>query len=595
MKTATSSGIKWNLDPIYQGFDHPGYKRDKELLQKEISRFSALLAGQNDQADQGGYLSSLLAFYNRIEDLYENLNSYAYSRYSADTNDAESVREINALEEIGVKLTDCIVGFRNALASMKADLNCLLDSNQDLKRYAFFINEQIFHASRQMEPVLENLAADLKRSGADAWSRMQEALISNTHAVWDEATGERKTVTELRTLAHSPDRAVRKKAFEKEREALKDREIPFAAALNGVKGAALTLDARRGFASSLERSIVQSRITEKSLKALVSVMEESLPLFRRYLKAKAKALGQDTLAFYDLFAPLPGASKSSSYSFAEAKEIIVTEFGRFSQALGDFAQKAFDKGWIDATPREGKVGGAFCISFPLAEESRVLCNFAGSIGDVSTVAHELGHAYHHEVLKTTEAALREYPMTLAETASIFSENIVSGGLLSACEPSERLLLIELFLQDATQVIVDILSRFYFERSVFEKRKEGELSAQEFNALMIEAQKAAYGDALNEKDLHPHMWAVKSHYYSADLSFYNFPYAFGLLFGLGLYSLYKKEGTGFTERYNTILRATGGANAVDVVKGAGFDIESEEFWRSGIEAIRERVDELERLI
>jgi oligoendopeptidase F len=359
MKTATSSGIKWNLDPIYQGFDHPGYKRDKELLQKEISRFSALLAGQNDQADQGGYLSSLLAFYNRIEDLYENLNSYAYSRYSADTNDAESVREINALEEIGVKLTDCIVGFRNALASMKADLNCLLDSNQDLKRYAFFINEQIFHASRQMEPVLENLAADLKRSGADAWSRMQEALISNTHAVWDEATGERETVTELRTLAHSPDRAVRKKAFEKEREALKDREIPFAAALNGVKGAALTLDARRGFASSLERSIVQSRITEKSLKALVSVMEESLPLFRRYLKAKAKALGQDTLAFYDLFAPLPGASKSSSYSFAEAKEIIVTEFGRFSQALGDFAQKAFDKGWIDATPREGKVGGAF--------------------------------------------------------------------------------------------------------------------------------------------------------------------------------------------------------------------------------------------
>ena len=241
-----------------------------------------------------------------------------------------------------------------------------------------------------------------------------------------------------------------------------------------------------------------------------------------------------------------------------------------------FCWDAFAKNWIDAEPVPGKVGGAFCVSFPLAGESRILCNFTGTMNDVSTIAHELGHAYHHEVLKNDEAALRQYPMTLAETASIFSENIVSSGLDASAGEEERLQVTELFLQDCSQVIVDILSRFYFERSVFERRSESELSAEEFCSLMLDAQKAAYGDAVEQSELHPYMWAVKSHYYNADLSYYNYPYAFGLLFGLGLFSLYRKEGSAFSKKYNTVLKASGCANAVDVAGKAGFDIEEGRF-------------------
>ncbi|HOV62499.1 MAG TPA: M3 family oligoendopeptidase [Spirochaetia bacterium] len=590
-----NSGIEWTLDSVYPGFESAAYRADKELLQKELEEFRSLFSGEVKENEEAKFIRSLLSEYNRIGDLYENLNAFVYSRYSAHTDDTAALREINALEQIGVRLTDCMVLFRNTLASFERVIGTLCETNEDLKKYRFFIEEQIFLSSKQMDPPLENLAADLKRSGAGAWSRMQDTLLSNTSIIWDEASGEKKTVTELRALAHHPERSVRKLAFEKECSALKEREIPFAYALNGIKGAALTLDMRRGFSSSLSRSVIQSRITEKALGALISVMEESLPLFRRYLKLKAHILGRERLAFYDLLAPVGVKGNSKTYSFEEAKDIILTAFSSFSPKLGEFAASAFANGWIDATPRIGKVGGAFCISFPLARESRILCNFGGSLGDVNTIAHELGHAYHHEILKDEEAALREYPMTLAETASIFSENIVSHALLSSCTDSEKLTLTDQILQDATEVIVDILSRFYFERSVFEKRKDGELSAAEFKTLMLEAQKATYGDALNETELHPYLWAVKSHYYDADLSFYNYPYAFGLLFGLGLFSLYQAQPEGFAERYETILAFTGKANAVDVVKKAGFDIETEEFWRNGIEVIRKHIHEFEHLV
>jgi pepF/M3 family oligoendopeptidase len=322
-------------------------------------------------------------------------------------------------------------------------------------------------------------------------------------------------------------------------------------------------------------------------------MEESVPLFRRYMLAKARYLGIEKLRFYDLFAPVGESAKK--WPYAEVRGYVQKQFTRFSEGMGEFAQHAFENGWIDAESREGKVGGAYCTSFPVAGESRILCNFEGSFSDLSTIAHELGHAYHHHVLKDDTAIHRDYPMTLAETASIFAQTLVFDAALAEATEQDKINVIEEFLQDSNQVIVDILSRFYFEKTVFEKRAAVEISPEEFCSYMLDAQKKTYGEAIEEGFYHQYMWAAKPHYYMHELGFYNYPYAFGLLFGLGLFSRYKNEGADFVPIYDEVLKATARGTANDVTSKAGFDIEAREFWLSGIGQIEEYVTEFEELV
>ncbi|RKX74575.1 MAG: peptidase M3 [Spirochaetes bacterium] len=579
----------WDLDAVYSGFESQKYREDKESFRKLTHDLLSLIKDDNlRKSNTGKWLGNCIELLNHCGDLYENLESFAYCRYSTNTKDREALREINSLEEARLPLYRAEVLFRNSLAEIEDKLPHTIDSDKDLSEYRFFLQEQLLLQKKQMSPEEEDLAADLSRAGGEAWSRMHEALTSTLSVIWDDKTGERKTVTELRELAHHEDRKIREKAYRLELDAWKSTEIPLAFSLNGVKGFSVILNSRRRYENTLERSVIQSRISRRALDALIGVMESSLPVFRKYLKAKAKLLGLRKLSFYDIFAPVGKAVKK--WSFRKASEFIITHFLSFSSELGTLAEEAFEKGWIDARPREGKVGGAYCISFPLAKKSRVLCNFSGTYYSVTTLAHELGHAYHHEVLKDEPFIHRSYPMTLAETASIFAENIVIDKALQSSSQEEKLEILETFLKGATQVIVDILSRFIFEKTIFEERKKGELSADDFCSIMVDAQKKTYGDALDEGQLHPYMWAVKGHYYRQDLAFYNFPYSFGFLFGLGLYSAYRQEGPSFSSRYRDILLKTGKASAIDVTREAGFDIESSTFWQMGIEMVAERIEE-----
>jgi pepF/M3 family oligoendopeptidase len=582
---------RWRLDTIYRGVDSDAYRRDRARLTELVAEFARRVCDDDDRRDDpGGWLSAVIETLNTLLDTHENLDAFVYSSYTTDTTNAELVRELDALQEIVRPVQSARAELRSRLAAMGTELLELAETDERIAPYRFFLEEERYYAEHQMSPAEEDLAADLSRPGADAWSRLQQTVSSTLSVDW--ADGEKKTVVDLRGLAHDPDRATRERAYRLELDAWRSVEVPMAAALNGVKGFAVILDGRRGYSRSLERAILQSRISRETLDALIAVMEESLPLFRRYLTRKAEHLGVGRLAFYDLFAPV-GASPGT-WTFAAAREFIVRQFRGFSEELADFAERAFKGRWIDAEPREGKVGGGYCISFPLAGESRILCNFDGSFDGVGTVAHELGHAYHHEVLKDAAAVHRAYPMTLAETASIFCETIAFSGGLADASPSEELHVLEQALEDSTQVIVDILSRFRFETMLFDRRSSGALGADELCELMREAQLETYGDGLDPDTLHPYMWAAKPHYYNHELPFYNFPYAFGQLFGLALYAQYQAGTPDFPRRYREILTMTGRASAVEVTREAGFDIESPDFWRGGIELIEARVKRLEEL-
>jgi pepF/M3 family oligoendopeptidase len=595
----TDSPPRWDLSSIYPSFDSPEYRRDLALLAENTAAF---LQGLETPLPPGPGLApaliGLLEVYGEAGDLRENLYAYAEAIYTADTRDSRALSEINAIEAAALPLGKGGVIFRNRLEEAKDPVLEALETAPALKPYGFFLRESLEKAAYQMSSELEDLANDLARSGGDAWARLQAALSSTVTAVWDGPTGERKTVVALRDLAHSPDRGIRERAYRAELAAWQSVEIPLAASLNGVKGTALSLDKRRGWKTALQKSAFQSRISEKALAALIGTMEGSLPLFRRYLKAKASLLGIGACGFYDLFAPVGGASKK--WSWSEATEFIVRQFAGFDPEMGAFAEKAVSRRWIDALGREGKIGGAYCTGFPLAGsetprgEVRILCNFEGSFDSVFTVAHELGHGWHHELIKDLSRFQSAYPMTLAETASIFAETIVFEGALDAASGEDRLSLIEGNLKDCCQVIVDILSRFYFETALFERRDQGELSPGELCGLMIDAQKRAYGDGLDGDLLHPYMWAVKSHYYNSGLGFYNYPYAFGQLFSLGLFARARAEGPGFVRAYRELLRLSGQADAGAVAASAGFAIEDPAFWQGGIALIEKRAEEFEGL-
>lgn len=602
---------RWNLDSIYPSLESSEYKNALKEFQNGMDQIDLLfetaekLDGNSpDNFDFALWLSTFIPVSDKLGALEESLSAYAYLIYSVDTVNKKFLDNMAYIDQLGLRSQKQSLRFRAILKKNLKKLPEFYRRYPQLAEYEFVLNEELDAVSHQMTDAEENLASDLQRTGGDAWERLHEQLISTLK---DVQTG--KTFNELRNDAYSPDEKIRKSSYEKELELLAQNRVAFAACLNNLKGETCTLNKRRSWQNAIDRSLAAARMSRKTLDALIGAIEDSLPFWRKYLKAKAEILYKNKknsekdngLAFYDLFAPLPVKTTQSensilnkTWTFEEAKNYILKEYASFSSEMGAFAEKAFEKNWIDAQIRSGKVGGAYCQDFPAQGESRILSNFTGAFSDIITLAHELGHAYHHFCITGNPYALSSYPMTLAETASTFAETIVKQDILKEASEDEKLSLIEFDLQDACQVLVDILCRFYFEQSVFEKREQGELTADDFCSLMKAAQEKSYGNGLN-KYRHEYMWAVKSHYYSTGLDFYNFPYAFGQLFALGLYARYKKEGPAFAESYRNLLSDTGKMSCEDLCRKAGFDISAKDFWESGISVYKEEFAEMEKLL
>ena len=561
---------EWDLSTIFSSVHGDDFKT-------ALSSVSSLCSSVRKMIEDARPLGEVIDVYNRLLAVYETLGSYTGALYTTDTSNPEYVRAIGNVEAHSTEVSECENLFLSFLMERKDEIN-----SPELKDYAYVLSHMIEDGRHRMSIAEESLAADLARSGSSAFSRLFDALTSSMN---DDG----RTLTQLRSDAYSPDRNVRKSSYEREKKILHENRIALAAALNGIKGTCLTIEKRQGWSDPLEHSLFISRLSRKAFDALLEALERGLPVFRRYFRAKAALLGLDVLEWYDLFAPLEAGDEHREYSFADAREIIIRCYSSFSPAMGDFAGKAFERRWIDAPPHSGKSGGAYDSAFPLVKESRVFTNFSFDYSSVSTLAHELGHAYHDSLVMSKPSLLSSYPMTLAETASIFAEQIVFREILKESDEREAVSIIETFVSDAAQVCVDILSRFYFEKSLFEKRREGEVSADELSLLMKDAQDRSYGDAVRDK--HELMWAVKSHYYSADFSYYNYPYAFGQLFALSLFSRSCSDAA-FASEYEKLLSITGMCSADDAALSIGCDISDVSFWMEGIELIGKYVERLE---
>ncbi len=572
----------WNLDVIYKGFDDPDFAADLQELKNAIDAFARLAENLEEKAPLEG-LKEGTALQEKIADLGTKLAEYAMLRQSADARDAQAGSQMGRVMDALSETAGAEAAFQNWVCKIP-NLSELVAGEESLAPYAFRFAKMEKSSRYLLNSQAEEVAAKLGLSGGSAWSDLQGYLTSTVPVEYE---GKTITLSSVRNLAYDADADVRKKAYEAELACYDKIKDPVAFALNSIKLETLSDCKLRGYESPLARTLEKSDMKKETLDAMLGAMEEYLPKFWQYLKAKARALGHENgLPWYELFAPM--GRSSTKFTTEQARDFLIEQFASFNKEEADMIARAFRDEWIDFFPREGKAGGAFCCDVEALGQSRILTNFDGAFGDVVTLAHELGHAWHNECIRDHRSLNHDYSMPLAETASTFNECVVmASAIANAADNQEKLALIESQLQDAAQIICDIYSRFQFERMVFENRQEQFMHADTLCDFMVKAQKACYGDGLDPDFLHPYMWVCKSHYYGP--TYYNFPYAFGGLFARGLYAQYEKEGENFIPKYNKLLHTTPVATAEDVAMTAGIDLTDKNFWRGALETIARQID------
>ena len=567
----------WDLTVFYKDFDDPEFKDDLARLPKEIDAFTAAIAAPAE--DEVEKLVSLVHQEEALSNLFERLSLMIELTLSVDANNKAANAAMAPLMRAVMGSSLASNAFSRYLASLDY-LDAIIDAVDELKARAFALREAAEDAKHQLPEALEKPVLKMQLSGGEAFSQLRDKLDATLLVDYD---GKQIPLSAVRALAYDGDADTRRRAYEAELASYKKIELPMSFCLNNLKAEGETMAALKGYKGVLDMALAHSRMDEKTLEAMWTAIREALPEVREYFKAKGRLLGHENgLPFYDLFAPVGQSTRT--YTVEEARALLLDLFGKFCPEMGEMMRTAFDEGWIDMFPREGKSGGAFCSGYYAKNISRVMTNFAGSASDVSTLAHELGHAFNNRMLHHKPIMMTETPMPLAETASTFNETLLISQLLKTATPEEELTLLDSCLTEQTQTMVDIYSRFLFEQKVVAAQADHALDVDELKETMLWAQEQSYGDGLDPEYRHPYIWACKSHYYSTGVHFYNFPYAFGGLFARGLYARYEKEGEAFVPVYCDLLSRFGSDTIANVTASVGIDVTTPDFWREAVESV-----------
>jgi oligoendopeptidase F len=593
---------RWSVVDVHESLQSRSFLDAQERAAADVDRLIALFDEHDVRsgtrrvatATDGVVANSIVAEFNRVSTALDLLVAYIYSSVATDSRDATAQSVMSEFEPIEAKVRPLLARLADWISTFDldelAEVSCQADEHRGpLQR----LSERATH---QMGEAEEHLFAELASTGGGAWGRLQQEMTSqlSTQVELPDATTT-MPMPAVRGLATHSDSDVRRAAYDAELSAWPTIEVPIAAAMNAIKGEANAINRRRRWKSPLDASLFANCVSRSTFEAMQSAITASLPDFRRWMGAKARLHGHESgaLPWWDLVAPAPVSPGSMTWD--EGLSVVRNAFDQFSPALGGLVDRAIDEQWIDAAPRAGKSGGAFCMPF-VGDRSLVLLNWSGSAGSAQVTAHELGHAYHNTTLADRTALQRRLPMALAETASIFCETlVVEAGLARLAGPEHaaaRLSLLDIDLQGANQLVVDIRSRFTFETEVFARRQRRTIGSVELCEMMIEAQGDAYGDGLDQVTAHPYMWLLKSHYYGSH--FYNWPYTYGLLFGLGLFAKYQEDPDRFRSGYDTLLSRAGMDTAEELGAAFGFDVSSEAFWTSSLDVIRARIADYETL-
>lgn len=568
---------QYSLVEIYPSYESAEFQNDFNRIDSLFAEFDKIKLEDNIDC-----VKSVIKKLEEINTTIFRLFTYIELNQAINTTDEKTTYYSNNLS---AKLSDYAKTF-TIIDKFLGSITCDITQDEYLKQYEFFFKNKKEALKHVLPEDIEEVIAKMKLSSSNAWEFMFNFLTSKASI---EFRGEEKTLSEIRNLAYSEDAQTRKEAFYSELKLYDSIKDSIAFSLNNIKQEVNTTSKMRGFESALAESLENSRLKRETLDALWSSIDDYLPHFRKYFKHKAKLLGYEGgLKFYDLFASIGESNRT--FTVEEAQEFLLKHFATFSDDMVQMVKGDFDNNYVDYFPRKGKVGGAFCSNLPYIKQSRVMMNFDGSLSSVLTLAHELGHAYHGLHVENHLPLNWDYPMPVAETASIFNENLIMSAALNEASEEEKITLMESQISDCAQITVDIYSRFLFEKEVFDRKLDHFMMSEELEEIMRNVQEKTYGDGLDPETYHPFMWACKPHYYSASFSFYNYPYSFGGLFSRGLYAIYKENPEGFVEKYQELLHATTINTCEDVAKVMNIDLTKKDFWLKSLESIKEEIDE-----
>jgi oligoendopeptidase F len=587
----------WSVTDVHESLSSRSFVDAMERIGAQVHRLESLFDELDIRATDDVRVDpetgrrvdrAVMAFNETVADL-EVLEAYVYATVSTDSRDETAQSSLSELDVLGSRVAPLLARLADfvdvhgvdALASVSDEAR---DHHGPLTRLAA-------RSAHQMSEVEEGLYAELSTTGSSAWGRLQADVTSQLSIDVELPSGRtRLPMPAVRGLASDADPLVRRAAYDAEMIAWPSVATACAAAMNAIKGEANTVNRRRQWDEPIDASLYANSVSRATFEAMQSAVTASLPAFRTWMRTKASLHGHtEGLPWWDLVAPLPVSARTVTWD--DSIDLVRSAFGEFSSSLGNLVDRAVSESWIDAPPREGKVGGAFCMPF-VDDRSLILLNWSGSLESTQTTAHELGHAYHNVQLAGRTALQKRLPMALAETASIFCETLVVEAGLERLSGLDRLALLDVDLQGSNQVVVDIHSRFLFETEVFARRQRRTLGVQELNEMMLDAQARAYGDGLDLETRHPHMWVLKPHYYGSH--FYNWPYTYGLLFGLGLYARFRDDPDRFRAGYDDLLSRAGMNTAEELGQAFGLDVTDEAFWTASLDVLRARMDEYRTL-
>ncbi len=591
--TSEANKLQWDLESIFPGgsdskefeeFRH-GIDVDLEKAQKTLEELPYTL----DEATTTKWIAFMLM----VQDITMRIShgeSFAGCLQAQDVSDDKAMDIMGEVTDKYGTMETILTGIDQFAMEVGDDDWDRLMSHEKLAGAAFYWNERRQVAKLKMEPKLEKLATKLAVNGYHGWSLLYDKMAGDLQAEFME-DGDNKMLSmgQLHNKFSSPDRNVRKQAFEKLEETWKSVEGLAAMTLNSQAGYRLALYQGRGWDSAVFEPLLINRFTQRTLDAMWSAVAGARGKISEYVCAKKKLLGIDDFRWYDQVAPLGDVEKT--FSWDEACDFTVEHLSEFSQELGDFARMAVDNRWVEAEDRSGKGAGGFCTGFPVIEQTRIFMTFSGSYQQMMTLAHELGHSYHSWVLRDQDYFARAYSMSLAETASNFNEQLVTDAALNAAgNNADRLSLLDNKVMEGLTLFCNLYCRYLFDTQFYRERKKGMVSKERLGELMVEAQRQAFGDILADDGYHPLFWASKLHFFITDTPFYNFPYTFGFLFAGGIYDRAKKEGPAFADSYRALLTDTGSMTTEEVAKKhLGVDLTKDDFWKDAVGRVVMDVD------
>ncbi len=596
----STDNMNWDLTSYFPEFNGPEMKEFKKKLKEDIKsiRDKASLLSSLDSTNQNEWEKIFLD----TEDLatrYSHLRSYIGCVASADSMNEEHLKEEADMSVLGAEFSKLSSELLNSLKNAEDEIYNSFTQKSSLSSASYYLDRMREESQRRMDQENEILAADLGVDGIGAWGRLYDTVSSKLEFDMEYPSGEKMCLpmSQRRSLMEKPDREIRKAAFEGGNAAWEKIEDVTASALNAIAGTRLTLNKHRGIDHFLDVALFQSAISRKTLDAMLEAIYSEIEVPKDILRLKASTMNRDKIAWYDLGAPMDLEFKKK-LDWNEAQNLVKNSFSSSYPELGSFVDNAFEKKWVDWEPREGKRPGGFCTGSLLTKESRIFMTYNETIGDVLTLAHEAGHAFHSYVMREIRPYAHSYPMTLAESASTFGEMILTEGILE--DPSinndEKILMLDTEINHGAIYMMDIPVRFEFEKAFYEERQNGEVPVSRLKELMIETQKKVFGDVLEDGGEDPYFWASKLHFYITGITFYNFPYTFGYLLSRGLFAMFKKEGRDFLPKYEEFLRLSGSDTAENVAKRSiGHDLESPEFWIESIHTLNEPIEKLKALL